>query len=125
MLSKAGLQAWRETNSPRRASLCSLEVMVLAPALIRSTARSAPLRTSSGSRRDGVRQSLLQELFLELEQLNLARARPHNLGKAAEPLLLALSFVTGRYAVGIVGLLAELGSNLRILGHIRTHEKRI
>jgi len=35
------------------------------------------LRTSSGSRRDGVRQSLLQEFFLELEQLNLSRARPH------------------------------------------------
>jgi hypothetical protein len=52
------------------------------------------LRTSSGSRRDGVRQSLLQELFLELEQLNLSRARPHNLSKAAEPLLLALPFVT-------------------------------
>ena len=83
------------------------------------------LRTSSGSRRDGVRQSLLQELFLELEQLNLSRARPHNLSIAAEPLLLALPFVTVRYAVGIVGLLAELDSNLRILGHIRTHEERV
>jgi hypothetical protein len=30
-----------------------------------------------------------------------------------------LPFATVRYAVGIVGLLAELGSNLRILGHIR------
>ena len=94
------------------------------PALA-SMLASVALRTSSGSRRDGVRQSLLQELFLELEQLNLSRARPHNLSKAAEPLLLALSFATGRYAVGIVGLLAELGSNLRILGHIRTHEERV
>jgi hypothetical protein len=36
-----------------------------------------------------------------------------------------LPFVTVRYAVGIVGLLAELDSNLRILGHIRTHEEMI